>query len=145
MKIRKKSKNSAVEEVAIESGENAIANKEVEGLTQSQIIRRRFFKHKAAVASLIFLIFIIIFVFSAVDSTFGPIKTKGWWKWTPDDLPELRYGDCPNDTIGCPTISIVPKFLGGPGIGLGDHPFGQDDIGRDYFSLVIRAHSVLLR
>ena len=33
---------------------------------------------------------------------------------------------------------MVPKFLGGPGIGLGDHPFGQDDIGRDYFSLVMK-------
>ena len=42
MKMRKNSKDSAVEEVAIESGENAIANKEVEGLTQWQIIRRRF-------------------------------------------------------------------------------------------------------
>ncbi|NDE48030.1 MAG: ABC transporter permease, partial [Actinobacteria bacterium] len=134
----RKSKEAALEELTIESGENAIANKEVEGLTQWQIIRRRFFKHKAAVASLIFLTFIIVFVFSAVDANFGPIKTKGWWKWSPDDLPELRFGDCPNDTIGCPTISLVPKFLGGEGIGLGEHPFGQDDIGRDYFSLVMK-------
>ena len=138
MKIGRKSKEAALEELTIESGENAIANKEVEGLTQWQIIRRRFFKHKAAVASLIFLTFIIVFVFSAVDANFGPIKTKGWWKWSPDDLPDLRFGDCPNDTIGCPTISLVPKFLGGEGIGLGEHPFGQDDIGRDYFSLVMK-------
>ncbi|MFM8694459.1 MAG: ABC transporter permease, partial [Actinomycetota bacterium] len=55
MKIRRKSKEQALEELTIESGENAIANKEVEGLTQWQIIRRRFFKHRAAVASLIFL------------------------------------------------------------------------------------------
>ena len=47
MKIRRKSKEQALEELTIESGENAIANKEVEGLTQWQIIRRRFFKHKA--------------------------------------------------------------------------------------------------
>jgi len=48
VKIRRKSKEAALEELTIESGENAIANKEVEGLTQWQIIRRRFFKHKAA-------------------------------------------------------------------------------------------------
>ena len=47
MKIRRKGKEAALEELTIESGENAIANKEVEGLTQWQIIRRRFFKHKA--------------------------------------------------------------------------------------------------
>jgi peptide/nickel transport system permease protein len=27
--------------------------------------------------------------------------------------------------------------LGGNGLGLGEHPFGQDDIGRDYFALVM--------
>jgi len=33
VKIRRKSKEAALEELTIESGENAIANKEVEGLT----------------------------------------------------------------------------------------------------------------
>lgn len=40
--------------------------------------------------------------------------------------------------MGCPTISLRPKFLGGAGIGLGSHPFGQDDIGRDFFALVMK-------
>ena len=133
-----KKKDQNLENTAVESGENAIANKEVEGLSQGQIVRRRFFRHKAAVSSLFFLCFIIVLVFSAVDSQFGPFKTNGWWKWGTDDLPELRYGDCPNDTIGCPTISLLPKFLGGAGVHLGDHPFGQDDIGRDYFALVMK-------
>ncbi|MFN9951564.1 MAG: ABC transporter permease, partial [bacterium] len=83
MKIRKKSKDSAVEEVAIESGENAIANKEVEGLTQSQIIRRRFFKHKAAVASRILRNLKIILFLYAVDYTILPIKNQRWWYWNP--------------------------------------------------------------
>ena len=56
------------------SGENAIANKDVEGLSQGQIVLKRFFRHKAAVISLIFLTGIITLVFSAVNSNIGPIK-----------------------------------------------------------------------
>ena len=121
------------------SGENAIVNKEVEGLSQGQIVRRRFFRHRAAVFSLGVIIFITIFVFTALDfRLFGIWRIHGWWKWKIDDIPELRFGDCPNDTVGCPTISFRPRFLGGSGFGLGDHPFGQDDIGRDFFSLVMK-------
>jgi len=46
-------------------GENAIANKEVEGLSQGQIVRRRFFRHRAAVFALGVLIAIIVFVMTA--------------------------------------------------------------------------------
>ena len=35
---------------------------------------------------------------------------------------------------GCPTFSLNPFGA----FGLGNHPFGQDDIGRDYFALVMR-------
>ena len=114
-------------------GENAIANKEVEGLSQGQIVRRRFFRHRAAVAALITLSSIIVFVISALDTKIGPIRIPGWWKWSVVDIPELRYQDCPGGTTGCPTLSINP----GSHFGLGTHPFGQDDIGRDYFALVM--------
>ncbi|MFM7874781.1 MAG: ABC transporter permease, partial [Actinomycetota bacterium] len=95
--IKRKKKE---DETLVASGENAIANKEVEGLSQGQIIARRFLRHRAAVFSVFFLFSIMILVFSAVDSQFGPIRTNGWWKWNPEDIPELRFGDCPNDTIG---------------------------------------------
>jgi peptide/nickel transport system permease protein len=114
-------------------GENAIANKEVEGLSQGQIVRRRFFRHRAAVIALITLSSIIVFVLSALDSKIGPIRIPGWWKWSVEDIPELRFEDCPGGTTGCPTLSIKP----GSHFGLGTHPFGQDDIGRDYFALVM--------
>ena len=114
-------------------GENAIANKEVEGLSQGQIVRRRFFRHRAAVVALITLSSIIIFVISALDTKIGPIRIPGWWKWSVEDIPELRYQDCPGGTTGCPTLSINPASH----FGLGTHPFGQDDIGRDYFALVM--------
>ena len=114
-------------------GENAIANKEVEGLSQGQIVRRRFFRHRAAVIALITLTSIIVFVITALDTKIGPIRIPGWWKWSVQDIPELRYEDCPGGTTGCPTLSINP----GSHFGLGTHPFGQDDIGRDYFALVM--------
>ena len=131
-------KKKKVVETTIESGENAIANKEVEGLSQGQIVLRRFLRHRAAVIALTFIIAVLLFVFSSLNLKIGPFQYHGWWKYKVDDLPELRYGDCPGGTIGCPTISVVPKFLGGNGIHFGDHPFGQDDIGRDYFALVMK-------
>jgi peptide/nickel transport system permease protein len=115
-------------------GENAIANKEVEGLSQGQIVRRRFFHHRAAVIALVSFASIILFVMTSLDSKIGPIRIPGWWQWTVEDIPELRYEDCPGGTTGCPTISIDPRS---DAFGLGTHPFGQDDIGRDYFALVM--------
>ena len=133
---RSKTSQSSTE---ILTGENAIFNKEVEGLSQGQIVVRRFFRHRAAVIALITIFTIVIFVFSALDfRVFGIWRVPGWWKWTTEDLPELRFGDCPGGTVGCPTMSLLPKSLGGAGIGLGTHPFGQDDIGRDFFALVMK-------
>ena len=132
-------KKKVEEENVVLSGENAIANKETEGLSQGAIVRRRFFRHRAAMISLFTIGFIILFVFTALDWRFlGKWHVPGWWKWKTDDLPELRFGEDCGDTVGCPTMSLRPKFLGGAGIGLGDHPFGQDDIGRDYFALVMK-------
>ena len=39
---------------------------------------------------------------------------------------------------GRPTLSVVPQFLGGDGFRWGEHPFGQDTTGKDYFALVMR-------
>ena len=132
MKLFGRKENSTGEILA--GGENAIANKEVEGLSQGQIVRRRFFHHRAAVIALVSFASIILFVMTSLDSKVGPIRIPGWWQWTVEDIPELRYEDCPGGTTGCPTISIDPTS---DAFGLGTHPFGQDDIGRDYFALVM--------
>ena len=125
-------KESLTDEI-LAGGESAIANKETEGLSQGQIVRRRFFRHRAAVIALVMISSIVVFVFTALDTKIGPIRIPGWWRWTVEDIPELRYQDCAGGTVGCPTLSIRP----GAGFGLGTHPFGQDDIGRDYFALVM--------
>lgn len=126
-------RKSATGGETLSGGENAIANKEVEGLSQGQIVRRRFFRHRAAVISLAVLASIIVFVLSALDSKIGPIRIPGWWRWSVEDIPELRFKDCPGGSTGCPTLSLNPAGE----FGLGTHPFGQDDIGRDYFALVM--------
>jgi peptide/nickel transport system permease protein len=132
-------KKNRVVETTTPAGENAISNMETEGLSQGEIVRRRFFRHKAAMISLFVISFIILLVFTALDwRLFGLWKVPGWWKWNTEDLPELRFGTDCGDTVGCPTFSLRPKFLGGVGFGLGEHPFGQDDIGRDYFALVMK-------
>jgi peptide/nickel transport system permease protein len=118
----------------IESASTDIALKETEGLSQGQIIRRRFFRHRGAMISMVVLIGIMLFIFSALDFKLFFIKYHGWWKYSITDQPDLRTQGCPVALPGCPTLTITP----GKGFGLGDHPFGQDDIGRDYFALVMR-------
>ena len=48
MMAKKKSSASEVEQAQVDAGENAIFNKETEGLSQSQIVFRRFIRHRAA-------------------------------------------------------------------------------------------------
>ena len=111
-----------------------IANREVEGLSQSQIVRRRFLRHRGAMISLFVLTALILFVFSALDISLGFLKYHGWWKYSIVDQPDIRSEGCPPGLGGCPTFSLNPFGS----FGLGDHPFGQDDIGRDYIALVMR-------
>lgn len=115
--------------------EESIEQLETAGLSQGQIIRRRFFRHRAAMISLAVLIFIILFVFTAGGIQLGteeqPIRVPGWWPWTIYDIPEIYNS-------GAPTLDLIPPFLDGTGMGIGQHPFGQDNIGKDYFALVMR-------
>ncbi|GGS67729.1 ABC transporter permease [Planobispora rosea] len=95
--------------------------------TQGQMVRRRFFRHRAALAGMILFGFVVILAFSSI----GFAGIPGWW-----DKTYLDTGALVNQ--GKPTLSVVPEFLGGDGIRLGEHPFGQDDIGIDYFALTMR-------
>lgn len=116
----------------------SILNKETEGLSQGQIVRKRFFQHKAAMIAIFLLSSIVLFVFSALKLKIGPWTYPGWWKYTIEDLPDFVLDACKDGLVGCPTLSLRPGWLGGDGIQFGEHPFGQDDIGRDYFALVMR-------
>jgi ABC-type dipeptide/oligopeptide/nickel transport system permease subunit len=127
-----------------EKNENSIENKETEGLSQRQIIIKRFSKHKAAMTSLITLIAIIVIVYTSLGINIGSGKFKvsipGWWPYKIDQIdPEGALAStCNGGVTGCPTLDLAPPFLDGDGIQFGSHPFGMDIIGIDYFSLVMR-------
>lgn len=117
-----------------EQTDSDIFNKETEGLSQGQIVLKRFFRHRGAMISLIVLFCLVTFVFSTLGFKIFGIGYGGWWKYKITDLPALRTSGCSIELPGCPTLDLLP----GKNFGLGDHPFGQDDLGRDYFALVMR-------
>ena len=95
--------------------------------SQGQLVRRRFRNHKAAMIAMVFLIFVFLLAFTSI----GFAGIPGWW-----DKDYTRAGTVING--GNPTLSVVPQWLGGSGITWGEHPFGQDSTGKDYFALVMR-------
>ncbi|MBD2762557.1 ABC transporter permease [Kocuria sp. cx-116] len=99
----------------------AVARAEdVQGKSQGQLVRQRFFGNTGAVISLIVLIFIVLLSVTSIGV--GPLP--GWWKWDPDATGTLVDG-------GQPTLSLLPP-------GLGNHPFGQDNLGRDLFAMTMQ-------
>ncbi|MDR2619801.1 MAG: ABC transporter permease [Propionibacteriaceae bacterium] len=108
-------------------GDNAIAIKEVEGLSQGQIVWRRFLRHKGAMGGLTVILLMAAFSFSAMG--IGPIS--GWWKYQDPSQTHPMHND-----KGEPTLSL-PTWLGGEGWEFGEHPFGQSQIGSDYFAQVL--------
>jgi peptide/nickel transport system permease protein len=124
--------------------ERLIVNRETEGLSQRQIVLKRFIKHKAAMASLFTLISIILIVFTATGIRLGfgsfSFRLPGWWPYAITDIdPEGALANmCNGGVTGCPTLDLAPAFLDGDGVQFGNHPFGTDAIGTDYFALVTR-------
>lgn len=107
--------------------------REVAGLSQMQLARRRFFRHKGAMISLILLTFIVVMAITSVGA--GPIP--GWWKYDHTTL-------IPSSTDQGPTLSL-PTWLSGSGLAFGEHPFGIDnERGRDLFAQTMRGTQVSL-
>nr|WP_108870448.1 ABC transporter permease [Tessaracoccus timonensis] len=95
--------------------------------SQGQLVMRRFLRHKAAMVSLVVLLGILVLSISSIGV--GPIP--GWWgKNYVTPYPSAMPG-------GAPTFSLFPFRIG-------EHPFGQDTIGKDYFALVMRGAQVSL-
>jgi ABC-type dipeptide/oligopeptide/nickel transport system permease subunit len=92
----------------------------VESRTQWQMVVRRFFRHRLAMSSLAVLVAIVLLAFVGL-----PL-----WKHPYDQSGILVDG-------GRPTLDLIP-WLDGDGLVIGDHPFGQDNIGRDYFAVTLR-------
>lgn len=101
-----------VEETLDKAGERSYS--------QGALIRRRFFRHRGAMIALTVLTLIILMAFSSA----GIWPFPGWWPKNYLDLyPQVNAG-------GAPTLRLWPFTIG-------EHPFGQTTIGKDYFALVM--------
>jgi ABC-type dipeptide/oligopeptide/nickel transport system permease subunit len=95
--------------------------------TSGQLVRRRFFRHRAAMISLAVLVLVTVVAFTSIG--FGPFG--GWWHHDYEHTGPVVNG-------GAMTLDILPPFVDGDGLAWGEHPFGQDDTGIDYFALTMR-------
>ncbi|MFP4148094.1 MAG: ABC transporter permease [Nitriliruptoraceae bacterium] len=94
---------------------------EIIARTQGQLIRRRFFRHRAALLGMLTLGAVVVLAYSSIG--FGPYD--GWWDKDYEATADILDG-------GRPTL-----WADGP-FSLGEQPFGQDNVGKDYFALVMR-------
>ncbi len=101
-----------------------LAAEETKGLSQGQIIRKRFFGHTGAMVGLVVFALVVILVFTSTGiKLWGFINIPGWWHYSYTDVP-------PIENNGVPTFTFP--------LGFGDHPFGQDRVGRDMFAMTMR-------
>jgi peptide/nickel transport system permease protein len=94
-----------------------------EGLSITRIVWSRFTHHRVAMVAAVVLAATILLVFSSIGV--GPIP--GWWKWDYTQTSDIAL------EMGKPTM-----HFDGWKLVFGDHPFGQDEIGRDIFARVMR-------
>jgi ABC-type dipeptide/oligopeptide/nickel transport system permease subunit len=120
--------------------EQSIEQKAVAGLSQGALVRRRFFRHAGAMVALVVLVLVIILAFSSVGTVIGGtgklqasgdgtlsingFRIPGWW-------PLDWFTSYPLVNGGQPTLTLFP-------FSLGEHPFGQDTLGKDVFAQVMR-------
>ena len=104
----------------------------IKARTQGQMVRSRFIRHRGAIIGLSVLFVVIVLAYSSIGFWFVP----GWWGLNYRDTGTLVNG-------GVPTLDVIPWF-DGDGLSIGPHPFGQDQIGRDYFALTMRGTQISL-
>lgn len=120
--------------------EQSIEQKAIAGLSQGALVRRRFFRHKFAMIALVVLILVVLLAFTSVGTVIGGTgkleagpggvlvingwRIPGWW-------PLDWWTAYPIVNGGAPTLSLWP-------FSLGEHPFGQDTLGKDIFAQVMR-------
>ena len=122
--------------------EITIEQRETEGLSLGTIVRRRFLRHKAAVTSLIVLLAITLLAFTSVGTVIGGtgnlvadattgrltvdgLRVPGWWQYNWYENYDVE------NLGGAPTMQLWP-------FDPGQHPFGQDTLGKDIFARVMR-------
>jgi ABC-type dipeptide/oligopeptide/nickel transport system permease subunit len=104
------------------------AGLEIKARSQGELVRRRFFRHRGALGGMILLGLILVLAFSSIGlgSTI-----PGWWGKDYIETAAVVDG-------GRPTLDLFPAFIDGDGLAIGEYPFGQDNVGTDYFALTMR-------
>lgn len=102
------------------AGGSTVLTEEEKGRSQGRLILRRFLTHKPALVSVILFVLVIGLAVSAS----GAFGIPGWWKQDHTSLYPIQNG-------GKPTLTLFP-------FSLGDHPFGQNTVGKDYFAMTMR-------
>jgi peptide/nickel transport system permease protein len=105
---------------------DSAAGLSITAMSQGQLVRRRFFRHRGALAGMLLLAVVVLLAFTSIGV--GPLP--GWWSQTYTHPEPVLHA-------GRPTLDLVP-WLDGDGLAIGRHPFGQDNIGIDYFALTMR-------
>ncbi len=98
----------------------------IKARSQGELVRRRFLRHRGALGGMVVLAVVVLLAFTSIGVGFIP----GWW--------DKSYLD-PSTVVnrGAPTLDLIP-WLDGDGLGVGANPFGQDNVGKDYFALTMR-------
>jgi ABC-type dipeptide/oligopeptide/nickel transport system permease subunit len=129
---QKRDSTPNTEQLALQ--ELTIEQRQVEGLSLSTVVRRRFLQHRAAVTSLVVLGMVVLLAFTSVGTIIGGtgklaadfeagkivldgFRIPGWWQYN-------WYENYPITTPG--------------GLPSWQHPFGQDTLGKDIFARVMR-------
>jgi len=97
-----------------------VVTSDEKGLSQGRLILRRFLHHRLALISIVLFVLIVAFAISVT----GIAGIPGWWQWNHTQLLPIQDG-------GKPTLTFWP-------FSLGDHPFGQNSVGKDYFAMTMR-------
>lgn len=99
---------------AAEDGGVTVVTSDEKGVSQGRLVLRRFLGHKPALVSIVLFVLLVGFAISV------PL----WWQWDHKALLPIQDG-------GKPTLTLWP-------FSLGDHPFGQNSVGKDYFAMTMR-------
>ncbi len=120
--------------------EQSLEQKAIAGMSQGALVRGRFFRHRGAMTALVILVLVIILAFTSVGTVIGgtgkleasPDGTLGVNGWRiPGWWPLDWFTAYPIVNGGMPTLTLWP-------FSLGEHPFGQDTLGKDVFAQVMR-------
>lgn len=87
--------------------------------SQGRLVFNRFIRHRGAMVGVAILLLTIVVVYTSL----GFWGIPGWWKWDFTSTAPIVNG-------GHPTYRFPFHF--------GEHPFGQNSIGIDYFALTMR-------